>query len=668
MASREELFIQYLVETQGAKPEDVAEYISERRARGEKVAGLDDRDWEEVSAGQQKTASIGRAGFDAAGRVLDYVDGLARTPYMDFETSARGYPDAVTSEDYLKALKGKAPGSAEYLERMGREPGAGTIAEGIARDLVLSPTNWASGGVLVAPKLIAKGGKAAKVGAALQSADKIVNPISNLTQKGGKAFYTSAFDRVDTKLDQKGLEPLSELAWRHGKIRGNATEVSDQLDTLAQSLGKQREAKYKMADELGGAIDPAAASKRAYAELEELRRTNPYMTQAEYDNLKSFIDRGIRPDPEALAQAQVKYQNEVQEYIPALRQYLRDKRQYRTALGAAGADDAQPVLSGMVDDLQRTGTRSTPVELIGAEPKTAYVAVPEYTQQSRLPDLPNFEEVVGPVKGGGRAESAARARTGGTKGIQKDFLDMNTKESISLFGNQGEFGGLSLTPRSYTSVQTPVVDGISGQTKMMLPPVKPVRPKMTEVPNQKESFELASGIKTNLREKLPASAYLPDGRLSNDGKKIVKALADGRQHEIVRVGNEIKPGLGDEIASLNQDYGVIKASAKPMEGEAMREANRNMVTSLDAMGAGIAAASRSPVAVAAGAAKKARDLGKMMSVQTKGGKLLYDFGRPKILDPLARRGLILAAPEDDALGGYIDQNVSPWFDLVYPGQ
>jgi len=61
---------------------------------------------------------------------------------------------------------------------------------------------------------------------------------------------------------------------------------------------------------------------------------------------------------------------------------------------------------------------------------------------------------------------------------------------------------------------------------------------------------------------------------------------------------------------------------------AKQEANRTGIlpSAVDVMGTGVAAASGSPIGLGAMALKKARDIGRLTSVKTKGGLALEDLG------------------------------------------
>lgn len=68
---------------------------------------------------------------------------------------------------------------------------------------------------------------------------------------------------------------------------------------------------------------------------------------------------------------------------------------------------------------------------------------PELTQQMSIDNfdwqygvLKEMPTTMGPIKGGGRAESAARAKTGGVPGMQKSFFDQRTTNLMNTEGQQ----------------------------------------------------------------------------------------------------------------------------------------------------------------------------------------------------------------------------------------
>lgn len=86
-----------------------------------------------------------RLALDLAGRALDYTGGLVRTGAAGVAGMLKD-ENPVTGKDVKDTLAGKAPRSAEYLERFGVSPGPGVggianlrDAEGLALDIATDP-------------------------------------------------------------------------------------------------------------------------------------------------------------------------------------------------------------------------------------------------------------------------------------------------------------------------------------------------------------------------------------------------------------------------------------------------------------------------------------------------------------------------------------------------
>lgn len=110
---------------------------------------------------------VGSKILDGTLRALDYTAGLGRTAAYgaaDLASETFGGPDMVSSDDWVKALKGQAPASSDYLDRAGMEDGALRMGLGLASDIAFDPATYAGFGAFT---------KLGKLGKILTAADDV---------------------------------------------------------------------------------------------------------------------------------------------------------------------------------------------------------------------------------------------------------------------------------------------------------------------------------------------------------------------------------------------------------------------------------------------------------------------------------------------------------------
>lgn len=221
---------------------------------------------------QENQPSFGRKALDYGLRALDYTGGLTRTAAAELADSVPQSNEAVTSEDWMKALRGKAPSSAEYMERMGVPEGArvdlNPFAEGdssvrdiggFVGDVALDPLNYLTLG----------GSAAAKAGS------KVLNPSSQLLKKAGKATYKSGFKNIDGDLAEKGVKELSEVLWENGAPSGTLKRIAGKTEKLSDQLLNKRKILYDKIDNAGGKVDVTGAVYKTQDMGKEMLRRNP---------------------------------------------------------------------------------------------------------------------------------------------------------------------------------------------------------------------------------------------------------------------------------------------------------------------------------------------------------------------------------------------------------
>jgi hypothetical protein len=486
-----EEYKQYLA-SQGFEPNEADEYLTEQGVKIKEPPGL-------------VRQALGGA---AAG--LDYLGGVARTGVADIADTIQGN-SKVTGEDWKAALNpmdGKlAPGSAEYMDRMGVPEGAKANlfpevripftdvklgegdtsvrdAVGFVGDAALDPLTYATFGASTlakeGAKQVAKGGLREVLGRGMQGVAKGATVVGDTAKSLGKKMYKSGFKKVDERLIEKNVKPLSDVMWERGKLTGGAESLQEQADTLAKFLENERKGLYDQADGLGATVDMEKASQKALTEAQRLK--------------------GIR-----------------------------------------GAEDVGESLESYIKGYY--------------EPK----------------------------------------------------------------GGPQSFNPLTLRDEA-----------------ARLPPL---------------SISEASNVKTRFWDSLPDAAFNKAGKLKGDAKKINKAMGGGTADEIVNSANQVKPGLGNQIDEINQDWGSIISAQKPLQSEVRKANTKNAFSSVDGAGAGMTFANPG-VGAAMLTGKKLGDLSKGTWFRTKGGKLLNQAGETNLLDPLTRQVLI------NELGPQ-----SPWVDV-----
>lgn len=140
----------------------------------------------------------------------------------------------------------------------------------------------------------------------------------------------------------------------------------------------------------------------------------------------------------------------------------------------------------------------------------------------------------------------------------------------------------------------------------------------------KESLYRAIGTR-NYRKKLGAP-------VNDAGTQIKKEQARGLKDEVELMVDQAS-GSGEALRNKNAEIAALLASGGTLEKEAMKDLNKNLLTSVDPIVAAIGGAP-------AVAAKKIADLSKTTWARTKGGKLIYDIANTPGLDPIVRESLI----------------------------
>lgn len=203
-------------------------------------------------------------GLDAAGRALNLAGGvtragLAEVAGMGAQALQGKNPldeqQVVTPEDIKNALKGKGPGWAEYLRRMGVSEG-GSIsalgqkvtlrgAEGLALDIATDPLTQIAKLAKESPYLA-----------------KLFNSPGKASEAVGEALYKSALPAKAQGAAQAMIEGVPEAGIAGAPV-GGAEQLAKKAGEMSQAIGKVRQGLYDRATQLGVSIDAAHPLERA---------------------------------------------------------------------------------------------------------------------------------------------------------------------------------------------------------------------------------------------------------------------------------------------------------------------------------------------------------------------------------------------------------------------
>lgn len=249
-------------------------------------------------------------GLDVGARVADAPGGFVRTGLAEVagigKAALQGQnpltaPQVVTEEDLSHALEGKAPRSAELLERLGVPagptiPGGGMPMSPIPANLNLRDVGGFVGDVLTDP--LTTLGRIMKPGTI---AEKALNPLSHAAEAGGESMYKSGLKKADQAIAEKGAAPLSDLLMENN-IAGTAKQVRSKAAELANNVKAERDVLHQTADASGVLIDPKEALADAKAEAERIAKVDPSqkdLSEKILARIKEYEDVGPVPVSQA---------------------------------------------------------------------------------------------------------------------------------------------------------------------------------------------------------------------------------------------------------------------------------------------------------------------------------------------------------------------------------
>lgn len=405
-----------------------------------------------------------------------------------------------------------------------------------------------------------KGGKALKDVAekmAFKSGGAMLKDFRNATDRG-------TINETGRYILDNGLKIGDSV----DDIAGRATAHNEVLGSKLDDLYNQAGAMFK--EKMNGKGFDPIRDKEEILQAARQYLGNKVGADAAVNKLGGYLDEVAARHGDAPMQAALaKYGDEVADYIPKKRQFLKDERAYKNSLGKAGENLDQAVLPGMADDFQRTGTGQRQIELHGQEPSLMRPQGAEYNTQMDLLELPtgnseaerlfalpgeaNFGHL-----GGETADRLGQRVVDSLEGpAQLDFIDQNFKKMMVNQSKQGAIDGTELVPRSFQNVDDIAIQSGKGQMQFPIAPNAPARPVRPDDIRNPMSPRAANNIKSSLDEAInysrsplskdPASelAYsAARNKINQKNLEAIESLGGGE--------------LADALKATNKEYGLSK--------------------------------------------------------------------------------------------------------------
>lgn len=178
-----------------------------------------------------------------AGRVFDYPGGLMRTGLASYAGLLSGQAGKINDDDVMKALKGQAPSSSEYLKRLGVSPGSEILNNSITGKVTGRDLEGFGLDVATDPLTL------------LGKAGKIPTPVGDAVETAGKNTYKSGFKKIDEGLIEKGGKPLSDVLLENGAPTGTTKQIAGKVGELSNEARAKRAALYQEATDKGVTVD-----------------------------------------------------------------------------------------------------------------------------------------------------------------------------------------------------------------------------------------------------------------------------------------------------------------------------------------------------------------------------------------------------------------------------
>ncbi|MBX3017973.1 MAG: hypothetical protein KF767_08795 [Bdellovibrionaceae bacterium] len=381
---------------------------------------------------------------------------------------------------------------------------------------------------------------------------------------------------------------------------GGRTDFTDNL--VSRVTGALNKEKQDIGQQLATAIDGAGenvnlkGAKQAFrtqiAQAKALYRKMPTpenkaaVDAAEQSYMSLFKDlkrSGQEIVIPGTPQSEIAAHNKaVAEYQQNIANFMKQDADYRAAIGQAGDEYAQPILPGMVDDLQRTGNVREAVELNGQNAAQMMPAPYEANQQELFmfdtPGLPRQ------FKSNEIQKIINRTDLPKTIRAQDNEAAAAFKQEMFDMGQQGDIVGTELVPRTYGEAVMPRTMNATGQTEMVFAPMaRPqapaplaIIPDRTVVRDNVIPDSLKPSFAWKLQQQLKDYGDLRkisggvNPRYASQATSSEKAMADSALNAYRSIGGEldrVTAGVSPKLKTQYAELADIQDALRPLNGQ-----------------------------------------------------------------------------------------------------
>lgn len=232
---------------------------------------------DQSALGRANLKSLPGAVPDAAAHAFGLIGGFSRTAIAGTAGLLKDQ-NPVTKEDWANAMISKAPSTDEYMQRFGVPEGPSVLgpfsrgpsmrsAVGFLGDVATDPLTWAA------------------------SAGKTIKPISEGVESLGKSVYKSGLKKVDERLIERGVKPLSDVLLEHGAPTGTTKKIAEEAKNINSASLSEREALYEQVKAAKEKVDIGAAAKKAKKYLAEIVDADDPALEEVAKQLQDRLDR-----------------------------------------------------------------------------------------------------------------------------------------------------------------------------------------------------------------------------------------------------------------------------------------------------------------------------------------------------------------------------------------
>lgn len=466
--------------------------------------------------------------------------------------------------------------------------GMGAIRSGATQGAISAVGNSEANNVA---DMVTDAGYGATIGGSIGKATDIVTPyvgkaakyvgekakgIANRSAFASLGPVLKDFRNLDQKeigqyaLDNKLVEAGDTFEKIAEKVKNHLTDAGGKLDTVYKSAGQLFKDSMTR-DGFDPIRDKAGIMGAAKKEL-----GNTVGADAALERLGRYLDEiaaknGDTPNEAAKSE----YKKAVDNYLPKLRQFLKDRKEYRNELGQAGEDLDQPLLSGMQDDMQRTGTIQRSVELQGKDANVMRPSQSELDTQMGLFPLPQRPQAgFNPARGDDLLPTQ-----------QQMFLDdVNTNKYLT-HGEQGSIDGTDLVPRTYVNADGKTVTSGQGQMKFSIPPTAPNRPIKPDDVRNAMSPRQTNDVKSSIDE---AINYARNPLAKEPAFEKALSAARNKINDINLKAIDALGADGTALKAANKQYGTSSKIYRIVDDRLKREDSWKTLGLTDAITGGAA--------------------------------------------------------------------------------